>query len=139
MKNIRILSILFGLLFLVSCDEDEYVDYNAPDELSDVSWYMSVDPYSRDKYSIAAETFISFLDLSQGAVSHEWIIEEGNAFLKEGFKKNDSLPLFIDESKGLTINDGKAHVLFRKNGFNKVRLVNKFTEKSLNQKELRKN
>ncbi|WP_157961041.1 hypothetical protein [Lutibacter citreus] len=129
MKNIGIVSILFGLLFLVGCDDDEYADYSAPDQLSDVSWYMSVDPYSQDKYSISSNTFISFLDLSQGAVSHEWIIEEGNSFLKEGFNKNDSLELFTDEAAGLIIDKGKAHVLFRNSGFNKVRLVNKFTEK----------
>ena len=127
MKKIGILSILFSLLFLVSCEE-EYADYTAPDELSDVSWYISFAPYVQNPFDISAGSFISFLDLSQGAVSHEWIIEEGNAFLNEGFKRNDSLPLFIKKDEGLSITDGKAHVLFNNNGLNNVRLLNKFTE-----------
>jgi hypothetical protein len=66
--------------------------------------------------------------LSQGAVSHEWQIQEGNHFLKEGFGINDSLPAFIDETAGLSITRPKAHVFFRNSGFNTVRLLNKFSE-----------
>ena len=128
MKNIKTIMFFLGLLLVfVSCSEEEYVDYTAPDELSDVSWLISTERFSQNPFSINADTHLSFLDLSQGAVSHEWIIESGNSYLKEGFKKTDSLPLFIDGTKGLTITDGKAHVLFRNSGFNKVRLLNKFS------------
>jgi hypothetical protein len=129
MKNIKVLMFFLSLLVvLVSCDEEEYADYTAPDELSDVTWLISLERFAEDPFSINADTHLSFLDLSQGAVSHEWIIEEGNNFLNEGFKKSDSLVLFINEEAGLTTTEGKAHVLFRNSGFNKVRYLNKFSE-----------
>jgi hypothetical protein len=127
MKNIGIISFLFSLLFIVSCEE-EYAEYDAIDELSDVSWYLSKDPYSQNPFNVSTETFMSFLDLSQGATNHEWIIEEGNFFLKEGFQTNDSLDLFIDESAGLTITTPKAHVLFKNIGPNNITLRNEFSE-----------
>ena len=125
MKNIRILTTLFALLLLVSCGE-EYADHTAPDELSDVSWIISLQQFAQEPYNIKADTHLSFFDLSQGDVSHEWIIEEGNSYLKEGFSTTDSLPLFINNDAGLSITNDKAHVLFRNNGLNTVRLLNKF-------------
>lgn len=130
MKNIKIISfLLLGLLLLVNCDgEDSYADYTAPDEFSDVTWLISLEKFTEDPYSINAGTFMSFMDLSQGAVSHEWIIQEGNYFLNDGFSKNDSLPLFINYDDGTLINRGKANVYFLNNGYNTVRLYNKFKE-----------
>lgn len=127
MKNIGIITILLTFFLTVGCNEGSD-DYIAPDELSDVSWYMSINQNSQNPYSISGGDFISFLDLSQGATSHEWIIEEGNNFLNEQFKKGDSIPLFINKEAGLSITDGKAHVLFNNNGENKVRLINKFSD-----------
>ena len=129
MKNIKIISLFLSLLLVfVSCNEEEYADYTAPDDLSDVSWLIGTERFSQKPFSINIDTHISFLDLSQGAVSHEWIIEDGNFFLKEGFKITDSLPQFINPDLGLTSTEGKAHVLFGKSGENKVRLYNKFTQ-----------
>lgn len=130
MKNIKIISfLLLGLLLFVNCDgEDSYADYTAPDEFSDVTWLISLEKFAEDPYSINAGTFMSFMDLSQGAVSHEWIIQEGNYFLNDGFNKNDSLPLFINYDDGTVINRGKANVYFLNNGYNTVRLYNKFKE-----------
>jgi len=128
MKNIRIIASILCLAILWACSDTEYQDYTPPDELSDVLWLIGLDRNSQDPYSINASTHISFLDLSQGAVSHEWIIEEGNNFLKEGFNLNDSLSEFIDGNAGLSITKPKAHVLFNNSGLNKVRLVNKFNE-----------
>lgn len=127
MKNIAIISFLFSLLFVVGCEE-EYIEYTPIDELSDVSWYISKDPYSQNPWNVSSETFMSFLDLSQGAVKHEWTIEEGNFYLKEGFKRNDSLDLFIDETAGLTITTPKAHVLFKNSGLNNITLRNEFSD-----------
>ena len=126
MKNIYKIIFLFSLLLLVNCGEDEYADYTAPDKLSDVSWIISIDRFALDPYSINADSFMSFMDLSVGAVSHEWTIDEGNAYLNTGFKLNDSLEKFVDKSKGLIVSDEKIHVLFRNSGINKVRLFNKF-------------
>ena len=126
MKNIKIIAFFISLLFLVSCEEEEYADYTAPDELSDVSWIISLQKFAANPFNIEEDSFMSFFDLSVGAESHQWIIEEGNAFLNEGFEKGDSLPLFINSKAGLSISDLKAHVIFRKSGLNKVRLLNKF-------------
>lgn len=128
MKNIKIIASILCLTMLWTCSDDEYQDYTAPDEHSDVVWLIGLDNNSQEPFSINAETNISFLDLSQGVVSHEWIIEEGNNFLKEGFDNNDSLQNFIDEDAGLSITRPKAHVLFNNSGLNTVRLLNKFNE-----------
>lgn len=127
MKNYKFLYLL-TLILIVACDTDEYAEYTAPDELSDVSWVISLERFAQDPFSLNKDSFMSFMDLSQGAVSHEWIIEEGNYFLEEGFGENDTLENFIDEEAGLSITEAKAHVLFRNTGLNRVRLLNKFTE-----------
>ena len=128
MKNIKIIISILCIAMLWTCSDDEYQDYTAPDELSDVVWLIGLDNNSQDPFSINAETNLSFLDLSQGVVSHEWIIENGNNFLKEGFDNNDSLPAFIDGDAGLSITKPKAHVLFNNSGLNKVRLLDKFNK-----------
>ena len=127
MKKYIIKTLLLGLLVLASCNE-KYADYTAPGEISDTSWIVGFNQSipKEDAYLINIDTHISFLDLSQGFVDHEWTIEEGNAFLKEGFTRNDSLPLFIKNDETVTT-DLKAHVLFRKKGLNKVRLYNTFS------------
>lgn len=130
MKNNKIVIFLLSLIILWGCNQDDYADFTAPDEFSDVSWLLSLDR-NRDpayRYDINADTFISFLNLAQNAVSSEWKIEEGNFFLKEGFKSIDSLEKYIDTEAGLSITSGKAHVFFRKSGLNTVTLINKFNE-----------
>lgn len=131
MKNINIyLIICLILLGFTSCEEKEYADFTAPDELSDVSWLIGTEPFVNDPFSINVDTQVPFLDLSQGAISHEWIIEEGNKFLKTGFKSQDSIfDDFIMENAGLSLTNPKAFVLFKNSGINKVRLLNKFKEK----------
>lgn len=128
MKKQVILTLLLGLIVLVGCSED-YAEYEAPGEINDTSWIIGFDQNKskEDAYLINIDTYISFLDLSQGYIDHEWIIEEGNSFLKEGFTRNDSLPLFIKNDETSTT-DTKAHVLFRKKGLNSVRLYNTFSK-----------
>ena len=128
MKNIKLIIPILCLAMLWTCNDDDYQDYNAPDSLSDAAWLIGLNRNVPDPFSINAATHVPFLDLSQGTVSHEWIIEEGNNFLNEGFDNNDSLVNFIDETAGLSISDPKAFVLFNNSGFNRVRLINKFNE-----------
>lgn len=127
MKKYIIKTLLLGLLLLVGCNE-KYAEYNAPGEINDTSWIIGFDQNKskEDAYLINIDTYISFLDLSQGYIDHEWQIEEGNKFLEEGFTKNDSLPLFIKNDE-TTTTDEKAHVFFRKKGLNTVRLYNTFS------------
>ncbi|NIJ45333.1 hypothetical protein FHR24_001801 [Wenyingzhuangia heitensis] len=129
MKNKIIKKIILGTLLLlavVSCTS-EYADYTAPDEINDTSWMIGLDPNASgdDRFSINIDTYISFLDLSQGQKEHRWIIEKGNFFLKERFTAADSLPLFIKNNDTVTKN-AKAHVFFRKKGVNKIRLFNTY-------------
>ena len=131
MKNIKKYILFFSLIAMLGCEENSYKEFTAPDELSDISWLLGLDPNRPNReaqFKINADSYISFLDLSQGTLSHEWIIESGNSFLKTGFKSNDTLVNFIDETKGTTTTEGKAHILFRNSGINKVRLLNKFSK-----------
>ena len=129
MKTIRITLLALSLVLFWTCDEDQYQDYEAPDTLSDAAWVIGIDQNSQEPFSINIDTHISFFDLSQGAVSHEWQIQTGNHFLKEDFDpgSEDLIP-FIDTEVGTAKITPKAHVLFRNNGQNTVRLLNKFSE-----------
>ncbi|UXX81099.1 SwmB domain-containing protein [Reichenbachiella carrageenanivorans] len=123
MKNRGIILALFALTFILGCAEDEYV---APTKVVDVSWYTSIHPGT--PYSIDVDTYIAFMDLSQNELSHKWVIEEGNHFLKNGFSNNDTLAHFIDETAGLETDEKTINVLFAKTGLNTVRLYNTFSE-----------
>lgn len=124
MKNINIIALLLLLAFVLGCQNEE--TYKAPNEFSDVAWYNSI--YPGLPYNVEVGSYVSFMDLSQGSISHEWSIEEGNKFLKTGFKASDSLPLFIDPTMGLTTNNETVHILFLKPGLNKVRFRNTFKD-----------
>lgn len=123
MKNISIIILLFAMLFVVACDEE---DYTAPDTLSDVSWYTGIHP--GNLYAVNLGEYISFMDLSQGELSHEWSIEDGNNYLNNEFSDGDSLINFILEDASLTTNETTIHVLFNNPGLNKVRLYNTFND-----------
>ena len=122
MKKNKIIVLSLALLFLVACDDNEYV---APLQFSDVSWYISL-PSTTD--SISAGNSISFMDVSVGALSHEWTIEEGNYYLKPVFSASDTLVNFIDHTYGITNTASTIHVLFSNPGISKVRLRNTFSE-----------
>ena len=116
------------LLSIVSCVEDDYQEYVAPDELSDIGWLIGTNRLVPEPNRINIDTHISFMDISQGVVHHEWNIEEGNHFLKGNFKQNDTLDNFIDKEAGLISFDPKVHVLFKNEGQNHVRLLNFFND-----------
>ena len=114
MKKIAIILSLVGLL-VTSCEEDEI----PTPSFTDVTWYSSV-PLILDGVSQIKEgRAISIHDLSQNALSHEWIIEEGTFFLESGFDNNTNnnipdpdLTPFIDETKGLSSTDETVFILF---------------------------
>lgn len=112
------------ILFINSCEDDTNI---APGEFSDVTWYTSV--YPGQPLVATVGGFVAFTDLSQGALSHEWTIDEGNYFLKNGFTKNDTiLDSFIDNNQGLVSLDKTINVLFKKAGLQKVRLYDTFKD-----------
>ncbi|AUS05476.1 hypothetical protein [Pseudotamlana carrageenivorans] len=130
MKNINKYILFFSLLLVLGCEE-EYADFTAPDDLTDVSWIVGLDqnrPSREAQFKINANTHVPFMNLAQGATRSEWIIEEGNYFLETGFKTSDTLDNFIDEDLGTSMDHKKAFILFKNSGTNTVRLINKFKE-----------
>jgi hypothetical protein len=117
MKNIKYLIILFGLCLIVACTLQ---DPQPASDLHDVSWTTDVKPGA--DYTKKQGEFITFVNLSQGALSEEFTIEEGNKFLKSGFQAKDSLQLFIDQDLGLKTSNRAINVLFNNPGKNIVKL-----------------
>lgn len=123
MKKNKFLILIFALVLITGCNDNEYV---APGTLSDVSWYTSITPGAANEVAVLKS--ISFMDISVGALSHQWIIEKDNYFLKPVFSQSDSLPLFIDHTLDTICTAATVHVLFSTVGTAKVRLRNTFKE-----------
>lgn len=109
--------------FIISCQkEDEYEPLNS---FSDVGWYFSD---TEGNLAVSIDDYITFSDLSQGVVSHEWTIGDGNYYLKMPIQRNDSI--FKDKIIGNGSTTEKTiSVWFRKAGLQSVRLYNTFNEK----------
>lgn len=121
MKNFKNIIIAFTLLFVFGCEEEVL-----PPEFQDATWSINLRPGAAQVVKQGSP--FSFRDLSQGALSHEFTIEEGNKYLFPGYGANDSLPLYVNEKLGLTITNKDAHVLFLNQGINKVKLRNTFKD-----------
>ncbi|PKQ61393.1 hypothetical protein BZG02_15650 [Labilibaculum filiforme] len=124
MKNYILLMGFFALLFIVGCDDD---DYEAPNEVTDVSWVTGV--YPGQPTVVNAGEHLSFMDLSQNVISHKWTIEDGNYFLNSKFTRADTiLDAFIIPDAGVETEEELINVLFKNAGLNKVRLYNTFPD-----------
>lgn len=119
-KSILIIIALIAVV-LVSCNDNEYIE---PVSFADVSWYNSLGPTAPRE--IAQGKSISFMDLSVGTLSHQWIIEKGNSFLKIPFTTNDSLYKYIDTTLDTINTAATIHVYFPTVGVSKVRLRNTY-------------
>ncbi len=123
MKNFKILLVTLALIIAYGCEDNDTI----PPAFEDATWVTSIVPGS--PYTIRAGEQISFRDLSQNPLSHEFTIEEGNKYLKSGFDdKRDSLPLFINDELGLVSTEKDANVLFLNPGTNLVKLRNTFKD-----------
>lgn len=112
-------------LSVVGCKDD----YEPIDTVSDTSWYTSETIKQNGVYKVNIDTIITFFDLSQGCLKHEWIIEDGSKFMKDGFdSKKGNLSSQVDEGKGLVSNHTVESVFFGKAGITKVTLKNVFSE-----------
>ena len=102
--------------------------YDAPDTISDASWYTSQTMKNGvlDHYVVASGDYIAFMDVSQGSLSHEWKIESPNVFLND--KVDVKAPLEDQINSELTEHNDAAvaTVLFKNPGWNTVTLHNTF-------------
>ncbi|ANQ51603.1 hypothetical protein MY04_4261 [Flammeovirga sp. MY04] len=115
---------IFTCLCLFGCKDDD-LKLNAND-FSDVTWYTSIAPGK--PYAVAVGEHISFMDASQGVLTHHWEIDSGNYYLSPDFNSRDTLDKYIMEGVGTIIEDVTANVLFKKSGIQRVRLYNTFSE-----------
>ncbi|NJB81649.1 hypothetical protein [Wenyingzhuangia aestuarii] len=129
MKNIKkIIQIISIVAFLVGCNNDEV---NSLAKFNDATWSTSEYNYANTtsdiNFGINKGDYISFIDLSQNAISHEWIIEKEDKFLNPNFKTSDkNLIPFINNDLGTVSTSKPAHILFLKPGINEVKMVNTF-------------
>jgi len=119
--NIKLyITALIIAIGFVSC-KDESIG----GDFSDVTWTNTLTSHA----IVEKGDFASFMDLSQGALSHEWAISDGNYFMSDDFSRQDTnLYDFILPEMGLSTNDEIIHVLFDSIGIQKVRLYNTFSE-----------
>lgn len=122
---IKITLFFFALVMTIGCEKD----YVAKSDLVDVSWYTSIVPGT--DYVLAVDKHVSFMDISQGAISHKWELVEGAGtyFLGEDFYGKDTLMDYVDHSMGFSTSEPTVHVLFSKGGLQTIRLYNEFPRK----------
>ena len=112
------------VIIAFACDDD----YEAPFSFSDMVWKVSESP-NEGMFVIAQDDYISFVDLSQGALSHQWTIDEGCYYLSSNFSKSDTVYTdFILEGATNVSNEGRAHVLFADSGIKGVKLYNTYPD-----------
>lgn len=116
---------VFCLFGFMACEKDEFV---APNDLADVKAIVGSRSLNDDgAYIVELGDQLAFADISQGALSHEWIIESGNAFISNDFSPEDSVFTdFIIPGQALSSEDPTAYVLFQTPGLQRVRLRNVF-------------
>ena len=122
MKKYKYITLLFAFVFAFGC---EHNDESSLPLLQDATWITSIRP--TNDYILKAGNAITFADLSQGALSHEYEIEEGNHFIAN-YKKGDSLLLLVDKNLGTKSTEKTVNVLFLNAGLNKVKLRNTFRD-----------
>ncbi len=119
---ITILAVAF-----TACNNDD--EYEKPNTFSDVGWYVGypVSPLP-DTLLANKDNYITFSDLSQNALSHEWKVGSGNFYLSHPIQREDSI--FDDKIIGAGNSPDKTvSVLFKNSGYNHVTLFNTFSEK----------
>ena len=124
MKNKFIIAFAF-LAVLIGCQDDEY---DAPNSFSDFGFYTGLGQQS-DTLELNISDYLSFADLSQGYIEHNWSINKGNNFLEGPISSKDSIfDKFIIYDGDTITEDKTVHVLFNNPGYQKVRLRNVFKD-----------
>ncbi|UXX78107.1 hypothetical protein N7E81_12135 [Reichenbachiella carrageenanivorans] len=123
MKNIFKISVLMFSLFIMSCEEEE--DFSP--QYSDISWFTGQQGVAT--FNLSVNNYLTFMDLSQNALSHKWVITDSSYFLTPEFTEKDSVyDKFIIPNAGLESESSDVHVLFSKPGQQTVQLYNTFED-----------
>jgi len=127
-KNKKMKYIIYALLlcslFLFGCEKEEV----APLEISDFSVHVGRQGQPT-AFKVAIADYLTFLDISQNALEHEWRISENSVFLNDEFTENDTIYTdFVIPSAGKVSTEKKINVLFTAAGLQPVQIVNTFAE-----------
>ncbi|WP_139955867.1 hypothetical protein [Flavicella sediminum] len=126
MKYKIILMFITLSVLLNSCVTNEY---ETPDSISDIGFYTSEG--NANELNIGLLKYMTFTDLSQGALQHSWSIEKGDAFLKGPISRTATtanLNSRIIYPGDTVVGDKTVIVYFREPGLKKVRLYNTFRD-----------
>lgn len=127
-KNIIYSSVALIGLLMAGCTENEKLF--VPNDFSDIAFINTQVVNKWSTHIFEKGNPISFMDLSQNALSHSWTIDEGCCFIKGEFNKADSVfEKYIIPDAGKVSNENTVHVLFQEPGTKTVRLTNTFREK----------
>lgn len=126
MKN-KLLYMTLALVLLFSSCKDEFEPLN---NVAECTWHMSTEQENVDPIKLNLNGYISIMDLSQGALSHEWTVsDDGTKFLNGkmewGQTEYDNL---VDESIPHVNSEKTIHVYFTKAGDHTIRLRNTFSK-----------
>ena len=130
-RIIHIFLVLLMFITVISCEEEEVFE-----DFVDMEVYVPNWAAERERLGkVNINDWLMFMDLSQGATSHEWITADstGIKFLKQELPpRNDNTDPhyldFIDETKGTSSTDFIAPVIYTKPGLQGLRLFNTFED-----------
>ncbi|NLR93495.1 hypothetical protein [Flammeovirga agarivorans] len=123
MRKLNYIYISILALLALGCNKDNEEEIPA---FSDVSWYTEAGGWAHVNLAREVGQSLSFMDLSQGVYSHEWVLDSGNYYIEGDFVKGDDLTNFIIPDMGLSSDAYNINVLFMEEGLQGVRLHNKF-------------
>ncbi|ANQ51613.1 hypothetical protein MY04_4271 [Flammeovirga sp. MY04] len=123
MKLTKNISFIFLLLItVIGCNKEE----EEIPSWSDVSWYTEAGGFAHSNFVRNTGEAMSFLDLSQGVNSHEWVLDSGNYFIGSEYQKGEDLRNHILPDLDRVSTSHSINVLFTEAGFQGVRLHNTY-------------
>lgn len=113
---------------MAGCSENE--KFFNPNDFSDISFINSQIVNKWSTHIIEKGNPISFMDLSQNALSHSWTIDEGCCFIRGEYNRTDSVfDQYIIPDAGNVSYENTVYVLFQEPGNKTVRLTNTFSNR----------
>ncbi|NME71240.1 hypothetical protein [Flammeovirga aprica] len=123
MRKLRFIYISILALLVLGCNKDNENEIPAH---SDISWYTEAGGFAHSNLAREVGQSLSFMDLSQGVYTHEWVLDSGNFFIEGDFVKGEDLTNYIIPNSGLSSDAYNVNVLFMEEGLQGVRLHNRF-------------